>query len=82
MSTTLGVLLKELDPGLTITIFERLDAVAAESSDDWNNAGTGHLAFCELNYTPQLGDGTIDVSNASKIASSFEESKQYWAYLV
>ncbi|MES2648735.1 MAG: malate:quinone oxidoreductase [Bacteroidota bacterium] len=82
MSATLGVILKELDPSLTIRIFERLDIAAAESSDAWNNAGTGHSAFCELNYTPQLPDGSIDISKAIKIAASFEESKQFWAYLV
>ena len=82
MSATLGMLLKQLDPNLSISIFERLDAVAAESSDAWNNAGTGHSAFCELNYTPQKEDGSIDISKAIKIASSFEESKQFWSYLV
>ena len=82
MSATLGVLLKELDPALTIDIFERLDAVAAESSDAWNNAGTGHSAFCELNYTPERPDGSIDISKADKIAEQFELSKQFWASLV
>ncbi|MEO6732418.1 MAG: malate:quinone oxidoreductase [Ferruginibacter sp.] len=82
MSATLGMLLKELEPTLSIAIFERLDAVAAESSDAWNNAGTGHSAFCELNYTPQQEDGSVDISKATKIASSFEVSKQFWAYLV
>jgi malate dehydrogenase (quinone) len=82
MSATLGVLLKELDPKLTIAIYERLDAVAAESSDAWNNAGTGHSAFCELNYTPQLPDGSIEISKADKIAEQFELSKQFWASLV
>lgn len=82
MSATLGVLLKELQPELTIEIFERLDEAAAESSDAWNNAGTGHSAFCELNYTPQLPDGSIDISKAVKIAESFEISRQFWAFLV
>lgn len=82
MSATLGLLLKELEPQLTIQIYERLDVAAAESSDAWNNAGTGHSAFCELNYTPQLEDGSIDISKASKIAESFEISKQFWAYLI
>ncbi len=82
MSATLGVMLKELDPSLTIDIYERLDAAAAESSDAWNNAGTGHSAFCELNYTPQHEDGTVEISKAVKIAESFEESKQFWAFLV
>ncbi|MEJ1238103.1 malate dehydrogenase (quinone) [Chryseolinea sp. T2] len=82
MSATLGLLLKELDPAFTIQIFERLDGAAMESSDAWNNAGTGHSAFCELNYTPQRPDGTIDITKAVKIASSFEVSKQFWAHLV
>jgi malate dehydrogenase (quinone) len=82
MSATLGVMLKELDPGMSIEIFERLDVAAAESSDAWNNAGTGHSAFCELNYTPENEDGSIDTSKAVKIAESFEVSKQFWAYLL
>ncbi len=82
MSATLGVLLKELDPKCTIQIFERLDIAAAESSDAWNNAGTGHAAFCELNYTPQKEDGSVDISKALKISESFEVSRQFWAYLL
>lgn len=82
MSATLGVLLKELQPDLSIEIFERLDVAAAESSDAWNNAGTGHSAFCELNYTPQLPDGSVDTKKAIAIAESFEVSKQFWTYLV
>lgn len=82
MSATLGVMLKELQPGITIEIYERLDRAAAESSDAWNNAGTGHSAFCELNYTPEREDGTIETSKAVKIAESFEQSKQFWAFLV
>ncbi|WP_410222244.1 malate:quinone oxidoreductase [Pedobacter sp.] len=82
MSATLGVLLKELEPGLSIEIYERLDVAAAESSDAWNNAGTGHSAFCELNYTPQKANGTVEIKKAVSIAESFEVSKQFWAYLV
>src|SRR5688572_1297307 len=82
MSATLGMLLKQLQPDLNIEIYERLDSAAAESSDAWNNAGTGHSAFCELNYTPEKEDGSIDTSKAIKIAESFEVSKQFWAYLV
>ncbi|WP_214226308.1 malate:quinone oxidoreductase [Pedobacter sp. B4-66] len=82
MSATLGVLLKELQPDLSIEIFERLDVAAAESSDAWNNAGTGHSAFCELNYTPQLADGSVDTKKAVSIAESFEVSKQFWSFLV
>jgi malate dehydrogenase (quinone) len=82
MSATLGIFLKELNPDISIAIFERLPEVAAESSDAWNNAGTGHSAFCELNYTPENEDGTIDISKALKIASQYEVSKQFWSYLV
>ena len=82
MSATLGTLMKQLEPGLRIEVFERLDSAAAESSDAWNNAGTGHSAFCELNYTPEREDGSIDTNKAVKIAESFEVSKQFWAYLV
>ena len=82
MSATLGMLLKELEPGLSIAIFERLDVAAAESSDAWNNAGTGHSAFCELNYTPQKQDGSVDIKKAVNIAEQFEVSRQFWSYLV
>jgi malate dehydrogenase (quinone) len=81
MSATLGFLLKELDPELKIEIYERLDRVAAESSDAMNNAGTGHAGNCELNYTVQKEDGSIDCAKAFKIAEQFEHSKQFWAWL-
>lgn len=82
MSATLGVLLKELKPDLTIDIYERLKVAGSESSDGWNNAGTGHTAFCELNYTPQSANGSIDILKATRIAESFEVSKEFWAYLM
>lgn len=82
MSATLALLLKELMPGISITIFERLNKAAEESTDAWNNAGTGHAAFCELNYTPEKEDGSIEISKAIKIATQFEISKQFWAYLL
>ncbi|MFS2185042.1 malate:quinone oxidoreductase [Mucilaginibacter sp. Mucisp84] len=82
MSATLGVMLKELQSDLTIEIFERLDVIAAESSAPMNNAGTGHSAFCELNYTPQLPDGSVEIKKAIKIAEQFETSKEFWAYLI
>lgn len=81
MSATLGMILKELDPGITIQVFERLDEAGTESSDAWNNAGTGHAAFCELNYTPERGT-TVDCTKAFKISESFEVSREFWAYLV
>ncbi len=79
MSATLGVMLKELQPDLTIQVLERLDTVAAESTDAWNNAGTGHSAFCELNYTPEKEDGSVDCSKAVKIAGQFEQSREFWS---
>ncbi|MBA1275673.1 malate:quinone oxidoreductase [Stutzerimonas azotifigens] len=82
MSATLGTYLHELEPGWSIDIYERLDAVADESSNAWNNAGTGHSAFCELNYTPETADGSIDISKAVAINESFEISKQFWAHQV
>ena len=82
MSATLGMILKELDPSITIQIFERLDQAGQESSDAWHNAGTGHAAYCELNYTPQKADGTVDISKAVKISESFEVSREFWSYLV
>ena len=82
MSTTLGMLLKQLDPTLKIAMVERLDHVARESTDGWNNAGTGHAAYCELNYTPKQADGSINATKAFAINTSFEVSLQFWSYLV
>lgn len=81
MSATLAILLKELEPKLTITLFESLEGVAAESSNAWNNAGTGHAALCELNYTPEKGD-KVEVEKAVAINGAFELSRQFWAKLV
>ncbi len=81
MSATIGTLLKELDPDLSIVIVERLAGPALESSDAWNNAGTGHSAFCELNYTPERPDGSVEITKAVKIAAAFELSKEFWSYL-
>ncbi len=82
MSATLGALLRQLQPDWSITLFERLDAAAPESSDPWNNAGTGHSALCELNYSPQKPDGSVDVSKAIDINERFQVSRQFWAYAV
>ena len=82
MSATLGIMLKKLQPDWRIKIFERMDRVTAESSEAWNNAGTGHSAFCELNYTPEKPDGSINIDKAVKIAASFEVSKEFWSTLV
>ena len=80
MSATLGALLRRLEPDWSITLIERLDAVAAESSSPWNNAGTGHSALCEMNYTPQLPDGSIDITKAVLINEQFQVTRQFWAY--
>lgn len=81
MSATLAVLLKELDPTLKLEVVEAMDSGAAESSNPWNNAGTGHAGLCELNYTPQAADGSIDIKKAVHINTQFEVSRQFWAYL-
>jgi malate dehydrogenase (quinone) len=82
MSATLGTVLKELEPSLTITILETLEDCAQESSQAWNNAGTGHAANCELNYTPQRADGSVDISEALKVNTEFDLSRQLWSYLI
>jgi len=81
MSATLAVFLTELQPGIKIGIFEKLDSAAEESSNAWNNAGTGHAALCELNYTPEK-NGVIDISKALEVNTEFDVSRQLWAYLV
>lgn len=81
MSATLGVMLKRLNPEMTIQIVELLSSVALESSHAWNNAGTGHAALCELNYTPVNENGEIEIDKAIEINEQFEQSKQFWAYL-
>ncbi|TFB14652.1 malate:quinone oxidoreductase [Filobacillus milosensis] len=82
MSATLGSLLKELVPEWEIKVFEKLDKTGEESSNEWNNAGTGHAALCELNYTNEKPDGSIDINKAIKINEQFQVSKQFWSYLV
>lgn len=82
MSATLGSLLKELAPDMNITVFEKLQSAGAESSNVWNNAGTGHSALCELNYTPEMPDGSIDITKALNINEKFQESRQFWSHLV
>src|SRR6267142_5503808 len=82
MSATLAVFLKELNPALNVEIFETLGGPAEESSDAWNNAGTGHAALCELNYTPEKSDGSIDISKALEVNTEFDLSRQFWTYLV
>lgn len=82
MSATLGTLLRELQPDWKIVAFERLSDVAQESSNPWNNAGTGHAALCELNYMPQGKDGSLDPAKAVSINEQFQQSRQFWSSLV
>ncbi len=82
MSATLGSMLKELAPEWDIKVFEKLASAGEESSNEWNNAGTGHSALCELNYTSEKADGSIDISKAITINEQFQQSKQFWSYLI
>jgi len=84
MSATLGALLRRLEPDWSITLIERLDAAAAESSSPWNNAGTGHAGLCEMNYTPEHpgSQGSIDISKAVAVNEQFQVTRQFWAYAV
>ncbi len=82
MSATLGAILKQVEPDWSIRLIEALPELALESSNPWNNAGTGHSALCELNYTKDLPDGTVDISSAVKINEQFQVSRQFWSYLV
>ena len=82
MSATVGVFLKEIEPSLTISILETLEDCALESTEPWNNAGTGHAANCEMNYTPELPDGRVDISKALVVNVEFDLSRQFWSYLV
>ncbi|QGU07677.1 Malate:quinone oxidoreductase [Corynebacterium occultum] len=81
MSATLGAMLRQLEPGWSQVVFERLDAPAQESSSPWNNAGTGHSALCELNYTPEI-NGKVDITKAVNINEKFQLSRQFWAHQI
>merc|ERR1719461_959627 len=82
MSATVGLLLKQLEPSWKVNIYERLGACAEESSNGWNNAGTGHSALCEPNYTPATADGSsVEVSKAITVNENWQLSRQYWRYL-
>ena len=82
MSATLGTMLKELAPEWEIKVFEKLGKPGEESSNEWNNAGTGHAALCELNYTTEKPDGSLDIRKAINVNEQFQLSKQFWSYLV
>src|SRR5882757_6541143 len=83
MSANLGALLKRLDPALHIQVYEAAPELAFESSNGWNNAGTGHAGICELSYTPEReSDGTVNVGKVIDIFQEFEQSLQFWAHAV
>ncbi|KTS78546.1 malate:quinone oxidoreductase [Pseudomonas oryzihabitans] len=82
MSSTLGIWLNELEPNWSLEMVERLDKVADESSNGWNNAGTGHSALAELNYTPEDKDGKVSISKAIEINEAFQISRQFWSWQV
>lgn len=82
MSATLGAILRRLEPDASITVIERSEAAGTESSGAWNNAGTGHAGLCELFYTPQRPDGSIDVAKAVRVNEQFQVTRQFWAYAV
>ncbi len=82
MSATFAAMLKELRPDMKVEIFEALDSAAQESTDAWNNAGTGHAALCELNYTPQNADGSVGIARALAVNTQYDLSRQFWAYMV
>src|SRR3954471_10073576 len=77
-------MLKRRDPRLAIDVYEAGPELARESSDGWNNAGTGHAGLCELNYTPPpaIAGAPIDVTKALDIFARFEQSRQFWSYAV
>jgi malate dehydrogenase (quinone) len=82
MSATLGTLIRELEPSWSVLIVEKFGGVGEESSNAWNNAGTGHSALCELNYTPERPDGTIAIESAVKVNEQFQVSRQFWSWLI
>jgi malate dehydrogenase (quinone) len=82
MSSTLGIWLNELEPGWSMEMVERLDAVAEESSNGWNNAGTGHSALAELNYTPMDDQGNVNITKAIEINEAFQITRQFLAWQV
>jgi malate dehydrogenase (quinone) len=82
MSATLGAFIKQLEPNWSISLFERLEDAGLESSGAWNNAGTGHSALCELNYSPAAKDGSVNPAKALQINEQFQLSRQFWSHLV
>ncbi|MGC4106484.1 MAG: malate dehydrogenase (quinone) [Thermomicrobiales bacterium] len=82
MSATLGVMLQQVRPDWSVQVYERLLDVGSESSGSWNNAGTGHAAYCEMNYTPQRANGTVDIAKALTINEQFHVTRQFWSSLI
>lgn len=82
MSATLGTLLKQVQPDWSISLYERFGTLATESSNAWNNAGTGHAALCELNYMPEGADGSLSSDKAISINEQFQLSREWWSSLV
>lgn len=82
MSATLGAMIRQLQPDWSVVVFEQLDELGLESSGPWNNAGTGHSALCELNYSPAAKDGSVDPAKAVSINEQFQLSRQFWSHLV
>lgn len=82
LSTTFASMIKDLEPEWNLKLYERLDSPGVESSNERHNAGTGHAALCELNYTVKQPDGSIDIEKAKEINEEFEISKQFWSHLV
>jgi malate dehydrogenase (quinone) len=82
MSATLGTLIKQVQPDWSIEIYESRGAVSTESSNPWNNAGTGHAGLCELNYMPEGKDGSLSADKAISINEQFQLSRQWWSHLV
>ena len=82
MSATLGTILNRLEPKWSIHLYERSGSLAPESSNPWNNAGTGHSALCELNYTPEQPDGSVSITSAVNVNEQFQLSREFWSALV
>ncbi len=81
MSGTLALLLTEILPEIKILIIEKLNIPGSESTGAFNNAGTGHAANCELNYTPLDNHGNLKIDKALSINRAFEKSMSLWASL-
>lgn len=82
MSATLGAMIRQIQPDWSVVVFEQLNELGQESSGPWNNAGTGHSALCELNYTPAAKDGSVEASKALAINEQFQLSRQFWSHMV